>query len=370
MEKTDGKGSLQQPGAGLIGKLWRGKLEQQGEYLITPAPAPDDQRLPGAGYLFDQEYHSAQRLKQKLLRQYRGSSIDEITRGRAAITAKGSCLALQDQVAVVLNSRQESKAVLDLMLEDLKLVFGIREETERALKSAGYRTIEDLAAHPRFGDRAREVMNLLHQGALPDLFNLVVFRHTRSHPHLLGLSGMHRIERFLFLDIETMGLFQRPIILIGVAVVEDGSIQVTQYLARDIREEPAAICATLSHLEGLAGVVTYNGRHFDLPYLEERAAYYRLVADLGLPNFDLLYFTRRYYREQLPDCRLCTLEQHLLGQERFDDVPSALVPEFYETYLRTGNPGPLVPILEHNKQDLVSLVNLFIRLSAELSPCP
>ncbi|MFW6041116.1 MAG: ribonuclease H-like domain-containing protein [Thermoplasmatota archaeon] len=36
-----------------------------------------------------------------------------------------------------------------------------------------------------------------------------------------------------------------------------------------------------------------------------------------------------------------------------------MVPHFYEIYLNKGNPGPLVPILEHNRKDIASLVKLF-----------
>ena len=35
-----------------------------------------------------------------------------------------------------------------------------------------------------------------------------------------------------------------------------------------------------------------------------------------------------------------------------------MVPEFYETYLQSGNPGPLVPIVEHNREDVTSLAKL------------
>ncbi|MEJ2281884.1 MAG: ribonuclease H-like domain-containing protein [Candidatus Bathyarchaeota archaeon] len=46
-------------------------------------------------------------------------------------------------------------------------------------------------------------------------------------------------------------------------------------------------------------------------------------------------------------------------------MPGALVPQFYDTYLKTKNVGPLVAIVEHNKQDLVSLGTLFSRLFEE-----
>ena len=62
------------------------------------------------------------------------------------------------------------------------------------------------------------------------------------------------------------------------------------------------------------------------------------------------------------------MERCFLGIQREDDVPSALVPEFYESYMRTGNPGPLVPIVEHNRCDLLTLASLFSKLHEEWQP--
>jgi uncharacterized protein YprB with RNaseH-like and TPR domain len=59
------------------------------------------------------------------------------------------------------------------------------------------------------------------------------------------------------------------------------------------------------------------------------------------------------------------LEQEVCGIHREEDIPGQMVPEFYETYLHTNNCGPLVPIIEHNKQDVVSLAMLFFRLLEE-----
>ncbi|KUG20682.1 hypothetical protein ASZ90_009572 [hydrocarbon metagenome] len=65
-----------------------------------------------------------------------------------------------------------------------------------------------------------------------------------------------------------------------------------------------------------------------------------------------------------------TLERGLFGIERSGDVPSQMVPEFYEAYLRSGNPGPLVPVVEHNRQDVITLARLFARLMEEWHACP
>jgi len=47
---------------------------------------------------------------------------------------------------------------------------------------------------------------------------------------------------------------------------------------------------------------------------------------------------------------------------RETDLPGELVPEFYYEYLRTGNAGFLKPIVDHNRQDVESLVNVFSEL--------
>ena len=52
--------------------------------------------------------------------------------------------------------------------------------------------------------------------------------------------------------------------------------------------------------------------------------------------------------------------------ERHEDVPSGLVPDFYKTYLKTGNIGPLIPIIEHNRQDVVTLARLLSQLYQEI----
>ena len=108
-------------------------------------------------------------------------------------------------------------------------------------------------------------------------------------------------------------------------------------------------------------MITFNGRSFDVPFIRERLGFYGMEGSLNNPHFDLLHFSRRAWRDQLPDCRLGTLEKHL-GVQRDVDIPSTLVPEFYETYLKTGNVGPLVAIVEHNKQDLLTLTLLFSKL--------
>ena len=71
---------------------------------------------------------------------------------------------------------------------------------------------------------------------------------------------------------------------------------------------------------------------------------------------------RRYFfiDEDLDD--LQTLEREVLGHTRQGDVDGALVPVLFFEYLRSGDFGPMELVMEHNRQDVASLVTLLCRL--------
>ena len=335
---------------------------------------PDRQEIPGGdgqGFaavfsagLSAEDYEQARRLKERLLRSFRNVPLEKALPGKEIRTEKGSCYHIRTEETLAFRTIRRERA-REIILSDLKLIYGIGGITERELKKKGYRTIEDLASHPRFGTGAAAFLDLLDAGDTVTLCEWIGRWFSRSHPLILHSSGLHDREDFLILDIETLGLFTRPIILFGAARISGNRIRVDQYLLRDIREEPAALAALLAHVGTRCAFVTFNGRAFDVPYIRERLAYYRMAGDLDRAHFDVLHFSRRAWRDRAPNCRLTTLETHLFGIEREDDVPSALVPEFYETYRRTGNVGPLVPIIRHNREDLISLARIFSRLHEE-----
>jgi hypothetical protein len=156
-----------------------------------------------------------------------------------------------------------------------------------------------------------------------------------------------------------MGLSFEPIILIGIAAVEGGEVVVRQYLARTFAEEGALLAALQRHLEPSEAIVSFNGRSFDVPYIRTRANALGIACDLAKTHFDTYRLAKRAWGDRLPRHDLGTVEQHVLGVERSHDLPSWAVPEYYGAYRRTGSIGPLVPIIEHNRQDIISVVRLF-----------
>ncbi|MGQ9478322.1 MAG: ribonuclease H-like domain-containing protein [Candidatus Bipolaricaulia bacterium] len=313
-------------------------------------------------YLSRERLYEAERLKRALLVEFAGASLEELYSCAEVETELGPALRLEEFVpqSVALFDREGSYR---LLTSQLQLLYGIGPTIAKALQERGYRTLEDLVAHPRFGAEASQLLQALRRRDLARLKAEVERWFCPSHPLTLALTGL--VERLAFFDLESLGLFGRPLVLLGLARPVDGGLKIEQYVIRSIVEERAALAAASEALGEADAIVTYNGRAFDINYLEERLSYYGLYREIDRPNFDLLYPARRCFREVLPDCRLETVERHVLGIERPFDLPSALVPDFYNTYLEERNIGPLVAIIEHNKQDLVSLAALLSRLCSE-----
>jgi uncharacterized protein YprB with RNaseH-like and TPR domain len=317
--------------------------------------------------VFSSEYEIARQNLKDLLARYEGCSVDMVFRGGREYTNEaGTCYLLESLEPVDCPAFDQDK-YQSAILEDLTLVHGVGKTTEERLKLRGYRTFRDLMEHPKFRLNARRVAECISKGSTGEIMELIGSRLAKSHPYVLGAAGLHEPGDFIFLDIETLGLFSRPIVLFGVGFIEQGRLVVRQYLLRDIVEEPAALLATMDHFSSdHPALVTFNGKAFDAPYLADRLAYYGMGTLTGIPHFDVLHFSRRHWKDKFSSLRLSVLEKEVLGVHRDDDIPGQMVPEFYEAYLRSGNCGPLVPIVEHNRQDVVSLARLFFQLLGDL----
>jgi uncharacterized protein YprB with RNaseH-like and TPR domain len=79
-----------------------------------------------------------------------------------------------------------------------------------------------------------------------------------------------------------------------------------------------------------------------------------------------LHLARRRWRSELPDCKLQTLERHICGRTRADDMPSNQIPAAYQQYVRTGFEREMDAILLHNAVDLVTMLDLAMRLAGGL----
>ena len=307
----------------------------------------------GPSYLANDQYQQTMRLKAGLIHEFDGKSLTDFYSTEVIENEYGSCLKISHDVSqsVSLNS---SNQVIDDLSQELRLLYGVGPSLEAKLRDEGFHSIEDLIDHPRWGDDANEILGCLNSRDLKQIQAKLERWFPRSHPVGYQLIELCRDDHIIFFDIESLGLFGRPAILFGLGRIENGSLLVEQYLVRDIMEELPALLEIGNVLGGEPALVTYNGRAFDSNFLQERWGYYGLMFDFEPIHFDLLYAARGRFKDKLPNAKLETVERHY-GVVREIDLPGSLVPEFYNTYLEQENVGPLIPIIEHNKQDIISL---------------
>src|SRR5262249_8094201 len=145
-------------------------------------------------------------------------------------------------------------------------------------------------------------------------------------------------------------------------------LRVAQFFLPEPGMEPAFLHVLRDEVEEAEGVATFNGGSFDLPILRTRWVMARMPGEMSYaPHVDLLTLVRALYRHRLETCPLRYVEQRLLGYERDDPLPSALVPDAYFGYLRQGSLEFLEAALEHNRLDVISLVHLHSRLLRRLA---
>ncbi len=175
----------------------------------------------------------------------------------------------------------------------------------------------------------------------------------------------------LCLDVEATGLSGgagTTAFLIGWAEVIPGpAVRVTQWFLRDQPGEHELVDAVDRELRAARSLVSFNGASYDLPLLKTR---WTLAGRMfpELPHRDDLHPARRLWKRLLESCRLSRLEEAVLGIARDDDVPGALVPELWYSYLRSGAPadfaGPLGGVLLHHAQDVYSLLCLDLLMAS------
>lgn len=298
-----------------------------------------------------------QKLKEKLLEEYQDKSLEDLENGKEIETKWGSCYCFTSEEKLEIQTSDKNK-VNQCLMSDLKLIKGIGESKERKLKQDGYLTLKDLKNHPVYAKAACEFTKNMESEDVDAISEWISSRYSLSHPLNLLLSSLSGPENMLFMDIETLGLKEVPLILIGVAETSKDGLTINQYLLRDLKEEKAVLDGFISHQNNDKVYVTFNGRSFDVPFIRSRIRYHGLKSKINSQHLDLLHYSRRQWKSELPNCRLQTLEKHLFGVERCGDVPSSQVPEFYLTYRETGNIGPLVPIIEHNREDVITLARI------------
>lgn len=175
------------------------------------------------------------------------------------------------------------------------------------------------------------------------------------------------LGRAVFLDTETTGLGMGVgtyVFLVGAGFFDGNHFRVRQFFLGSPGDEGVFLHELGAFLSQFAAVVTFNGKAFDWPLLENRYVFHRRPAPLqDPPHFDLLHPARRLWKRRLPSCALGALERDILGLRRTEqDVPGWQIPALYFEYLRRGDGTALAGVFYHNLHDILSLASLAVHV--------
>lgn len=168
------------------------------------------------------------------------------------------------------------------------------------------------------------------------------------------------------IDIETTGLnpSRNKFILGGIYDVSRGEIH--QILAESRREEEEALVEYIRVTEDMDIVVTYNGRHFDIPFLDRRLSLTcNKSASVGISQgvYDLdIYLVLNGHspiKKLVPNMKQKTLENYMgFWDTRADEISGAESVRLFDHYEATKDPESEKKILLHNNDDIRQLTRL------------
>jgi uncharacterized protein len=217
---------------------------------------------------------------------------------------------------------------------------GVDAATERALWSRGIRCWED--ARQMRGHHA----SLAHR--LTPSFERLAGNDPRYFAEALPAQQHWRLfpefrRAIAYLDIETTGL--RGDSAITTIALYDGHVVRCYVQGENLHQ-------FVSDVQEYEVVVSYNGKAFDVPFIERSFG-----VKLHHAHIDLMYVLRSLgYRGGLKGC-----EKSLgLDRKELADVDGYFAVLLWQEYRKTRNPQALETLLAYNVQDVVNLETLMV----------
>jgi uncharacterized protein YprB with RNaseH-like and TPR domain len=250
------------------------------------------------------------------------------------------------------------------ILRNLKTVYYIGDNIERQLNKRGVRSLHDLKINLKYNISAHSVLDLIENKEYKSLCR-------NKNIYDLDVAFCFDLEELLFLDIETLGLYDSPIIMVGLGYFKNNNFEIHILFARDLEEE-IAMCEHLKTeiLPNYSCFITYNGKSFDIPYIANRFMYFfdenPMISDDEVPyerfnskfhHIDLYHNCRRKYKGTFEKYTLTDMEEKLLNMNRENELPSGLVGLCYKKYLEAPlrYVGLVKEVIEHNYWDIYSM---------------
>lgn len=185
----------------------------------------------------------------------------------------------------------------------------------------------------------------------------------------LESNGRLDVSSLAFFDLETTGLSRGAgtvAFMAGIARFDEpGMLNIHQLLISDFPGEGAF----LERLSALLGdnpvLVSFNGKCFDSQVLLNRFLMNGIRPPFlapGIVHLDLLFPSRRLWKNEMGSCRLSAIEEEILGIKRVDDLPGSEAPDAWFGFLRAGELDRLIAVGDHNRDDCFALARLLFAL--------
>jgi len=250
------------------------------------------------------------------------------------------------------------------LLHNLKTIYYIGDKIERKLIKRGVKSLYDLKINLKYMNSANTLLELIKTKN----YNLLC---ENRYIKDLDVAFCFNLEDLLFIDIETMGSYNSPIIIVGLGFYRKEIFEIHILFARNFTEE-IAICEHLKNevLTHFKCLVSYNGKSFDIPYISNRFLYYfdenPMITEEDIPyenyntkfhHIDLYHNCRRKFKEEFEGFTLTNMEEKILNIKREIDIPGILVGLCYRKYLEDNlkHVGLIKKIIEHNYYDIYSM---------------
>jgi uncharacterized protein YprB with RNaseH-like and TPR domain len=233
-------------------------------------------------------------------------------------------------------------------------VRGVGETTERTLWEAGvthWDEFDESVVGPTTGERIRSFIDTARSRL--DEGDACYFRETFPNGEHWRCYENFRSET-CFLDIETTGLDRRRHDVTVVSCHRGGETT-TLVADRDLTAERLR-----RRLDGANLLVTFNGKRFDVPFLEESFG-----VGVDMPHVDLLYPCRRLGLTG----GLKPVERELGIDRDRPDLSGEDAVRLWRQY-RRGDDGALDTLVSYNRDDTANLQALMDTVAARLDPDP
>jgi len=165
----------------------------------------------------------------------------------------------------------------------------------------------------------------------------------------------------LFLDIETTGFTatSSDLYLIGCAYFQDNRWYIRQFFSEDSSHQEEILRAFLDFAKPYRTLIHFNGKTFDLPYLEKKCRQYNIPWSLSTKETIDLYQIISPYKKLfgISNCKQKTLEQWL-GIDREDPYNGGELIEIYLEYSSEYDQNAEKTLLLHNQNDMEGMLSL------------